>query len=95
MKLYVGNLPFSFTDKDLRELFAPYGEVSEVVIISDKFSGKSKGFGFVTFANDEAGQKAVSELNEKDVQGRAIKVNEARPLEERPPRRNFERRSRY
>ncbi len=95
MKLYVGNLPFSFTDKDLRELFAPYGEVSEVVIISDKFSGKSKGFGFVTFANDEAGQKAVSELKEKDVQGRAIKVNEARPLEERPPRRNFERRSRY
>jgi RNA recognition motif-containing protein len=91
-KLYVGNLSWNVKDSDLRELFAPYGELSEVTVIMDKFSGRSKGFGFVTFADEEAAKKAISELNGKDVQGRAIKVNEAKPMEDRPPRSNFGRR---
>jgi len=94
-KVYVGNLPFSTSDKDLTEMFSPYGEITEAIIIKDKYSGRSKGFGFVTFANDESATKAISELNEKDIQGRALKVNEAKPMEEseRRPRRSFGERS--
>lgn len=93
-KVYVGNLPFSVSDKDLTEMFSSYGEIAEAVVIKDKYSGRSKGFGFVTFANDESADKAISEMNEKDFQGRALKVNEAKPMEEsgrrsRPPRRSF------
>jgi len=92
-KLYVGNLPFSVTEEALKELFAPFGEITEASLITDKFSGRSKGFGFVTFANDADADKAISELNEKkEVEGRALKVSEARPMEERPPRRDFNRR---
>lgn len=94
-KLFVGNLAFSVTDKDLSTMFASYGEISEAVIIKDKFSGRSKGFGFVTFNDKAAADKAVSEMNGKDVQGRALTVNEARPMEpraERPQRREFNRR---
>tara|TARA_Y100000310_G_C20587774_1_gene766356 strand:- start:921 stop:1175 length:255 start_codon:yes stop_codon:yes gene_type:complete len=80
MKVYVGNLPFGLDDNGLKDLFSEFGEVTEAVVIKDKYSGRSKGFGFVTFADDAAGQKAVSELNGKDVQGREIKVNEARPM---------------
>ena len=83
MKVYVGNLPFSVDREKLMELFSSYGEVEEAVVISDKFSGRSKGFGFVTFKEDEAGQKAISEMNEKEVEGRNLKVNEARPMEPR------------
>ena len=81
-KIYVGNLPYSISEEKLKELFSEYGEVSEVVIIKDKYSGRSKGFGFVTFNEEEAAKKAISELNEKDIEGRALKVNEARPREE-------------
>jgi len=81
-KIYVGNLPYSISEEKLKELFAEYGEVSEVVIIKDKYSGRSKGFGFVTFNEEEAAKKAISELNEKEIEGRALKVNEARPREE-------------
>ena len=90
MKLYVGNLPFGVDEDGLRELFSGY-ELEEATIIKDKFSGRSKGFGFVVISNDESAQKAVSELNGKDVQGRELKVSEARPMEERPerPRRSF------
>jgi RNA recognition motif-containing protein len=90
MKLHVGNLPFSVSDEDLKNLFASYN-AEEVTLIKDKFSGRSKGFGFVTISNDEVAQKAISELNGKDVQGRELKVSEARPMEERPerPRRSF------
>ena len=90
MKLYVGNLPFSVEEDALREIFAGY-ELDEVTLIKDKFSGKSKGFGFVTISNDEAAQKAISELNGKDIQGRELKISEARPMEDRPerPRRSF------
>lgn len=87
MKLYVGNLPFSVDNEKLKELFSSYGNIEEAVIISDKFSGRSKGFGFVTFSSEEEGKKAIDSMNEKEVEGRKLKVNEARPMEERPPRR--------
>ncbi|MCX6749786.1 MAG: RNA-binding protein [Candidatus Pacearchaeota archaeon] len=89
MKVYVGNLPFSVDDEKLREIFAKFGDIEEATIIKDKFSGRSKGFGFVTFTDDAAAKKAIEELNDKDVEGRNLKVNEARPMEDRPPRRDF------
>ena len=92
-KLFVGNLVFSVQDSDLKTLFAPYGEIAEAVIIKDKFSGRSKGFGFVTLSDDEAALKAIAELHDKEFQGRKLTVNEARPMEERSPsdrpRRSF------
>ncbi len=89
MKLYVGNLPFSIDSEKLKELFSSYGDIEEATVISDKFSGRSKGFGFVSFTKDEDAKKAIKEMNDKDVEGRKLKVNEARPMEERPPRRDF------
>ena len=92
MKIYVGNLPFGIDEDMLRELFSPHGEIEEVTVITDKISGRSKGFGFVTFKSDENAKKAISEMNEKEVEGRALKVNEAKPMDPdrpRPPRRNF------
>jgi cold-inducible RNA-binding protein len=88
MKLHVGNLPFSVDDGELKNLFSEYNP-EEVIVIKNKFSGRSKGFGFVTIADDEVAKKAISELNGKDVGGRELKVSEARPMEERPPRSNF------
>ena len=87
MKVYVGNLSFTVDDEKLRAIFSKFGDVEEAVIIKDKYSGRSKGFGFVTFSDDAAANKAIKELNDKEVEGRALKVNEARPMEERPPRR--------
>ena len=81
-KIYVGNLPFSMDDSKLKDAFSTYGEVVEAVVISDRFSHRSKGFGFVTFASEESAQKAVSEMNGKEVEGRALKVNEAREREQ-------------
>lgn len=89
MKLYIGNLPFSVDSAKLKELFSSYGEIEEATVISDKFSGRSKGFGFVTFPKDEDAKKAIKEMNDKEVEGRNLKVNEAKPMEERPPRKNF------
>jgi RNA recognition motif-containing protein len=80
-KIYVGNLPFSVDDNGLKELFAPFGEIAEAVVIKDKYSGRSKGFGFVTFASEESTAKAIADMNEKEVDGRSIKVNEAKPME--------------
>ena len=90
MKLHVGNLPFSVDDEEFKNLFADY-DAEEITLIKDKFSGRSKGFGFVTISSDEVAKKAISELNGKDVQGRELKVSEAKPMEERPerPRRSF------
>jgi|TARA_Y100000310_G_scaffold320303_1_gene376623 RNA recognition motif-containing protein len=91
-KLYVGNLPFSVDSEKLKELFSTYGETEEVTIISDKFSGRSKGFGFVTFKEDASADKAVAEMNGKEVEGRELKVSEAKPMDPdrpRPPRRDF------
>ena len=86
MKVYVGNLPFSVTDKDLNEMFVQFGQITEAVLIKDKFSGRSKGFGFVTFADKASGEKAIADMNGKDMQGRALTVNEARPMEPRADR---------
>ena len=87
-KLYVGNLPWGITNDGLKDVFASYGEIVEAVVITDRMSGRSKGFGFVTFANEADAEKAVAEMHEKDVNGRNIVVNVARPREERP---NFRR----
>ena len=85
MKLYVGNLPWSIDDSKLKEAFATY-TVSEATVIKDKYSGRSKGFGFVTIDDDESAKKAISEMNGKEVDGRELKVSEAKPMEERAPR---------
>jgi len=91
MKLYLGNLPYSFDEEKLAEIFAPYGEVEELVIIKDKFSGRSRGYGFATLKDDTMAQKAIEELNGKEFDGRAIVVNESKPREEGEdrPRRSF------
>src|SRR5437870_13290521 len=83
MNIYVSNLSFNVQDEDLREFFAEYGEVSSAKVITDKFTNKSRGFGFVEMPDNEAGQKAITELDGGIVEGRAIKVTEARPREER------------
>jgi|SRR3989344_4519689 len=88
-KVYVGNLPFSITQDDLKTLFEDYGEITEAVVITNKFSGRSKGFGFVTLADDAMAEKAISELNGKDFQGRALTVNEAKPFDPNAPRKEF------
>ena len=85
-KLYVGNVPFSTTSQDLQNLFAQQGTVESVELISDKFTGRSRGFAFVTMATPEEGQKAIQALNGLSIEGRALTVNEARPKEDRPPR---------
>lgn len=87
MNIYVGNLPYSATEDDLRELFQRYGEVSTVNLIMDKFSGQSKGFGFVEMPNNGEADAAIKALNETDLKGRNIKVNQAKPRAERPQRR--------
>ena len=87
-KLYVGGLPYSTTDDQLKEAFAQAGSVASAVIIMDKMSGRSKGFGFVEFSADEDATKAIDMWNGKDFGGRTLTVNEARPLEERPRRDN-------
>ena len=79
MNIYVGNLPYSVTDADLRDTFGRFGEVSQVNLITDKFTGESKGFGFVEMANDEEADNAIQKLNGSDVEGRSIRVNVARP----------------
>jgi cold-inducible RNA-binding protein len=87
-KLFVGGLPFSLTDEELNEAFAKHGTVASAVIIKDRDTGRSKGFGFVEFENDEEGKAAEKALNNSDLGGRSITVNEARPKEDRP-RRDF------
>jgi len=88
-KLYVGGLPYSTTEDALKDAFSQAGNVESATIIVDKMSGRSKGFGFVEMASDEEATKAIEMWNGKDFEGRNITVNEARPLGERPPRRNF------
>lgn len=87
-KLYVGGLPYSTTDEQLREAFSESGEVSSATVIMDKMTGRSKGFGFVEFANDAEADAAINRWNGADFGGRSLTVNEARPLEARPPRQN-------
>ena len=89
MKLYVGNLPFSVDEESMKKLFESY-ETEEITLIVDKFSKRSKGFGFVTIEDEATAKKAIEEMNGKDVEGRELKVSEAKPQEDRPPRRNFD-----
>ena len=83
MNIYVGNLLFDVTEDELKELFAPFGQVTEVRLIMDKFSGKSKGFGFIEMPSKEEAEKAIEALNGKDMKGRAMTVNEAKPKTDR------------
>lgn len=80
--LYVGNIPFSMSDEELGEIFNPFGSVSSSRVIRDKYTGRSRGFGFVEMENDDEADKAVGEMNGKAIEGRMIKVSEARPREE-------------
>ncbi len=88
-KLYVGGIPYTTTENDLKDAFSQAGEVISSVIIIDKMTGRSKGFGFIEMAVDGDADKAIDMWNGKDFQGRTLTVNEARPLEERAPRREF------
>lgn len=88
MNIYVGNLPYSVTEDDLRETFAQYGEVMSVNLITDKFSGQSKGFAFVEMPSNSEADAAIKALNDTDYKGRNIKVNQAKPRGERPQRRS-------
>ncbi len=81
MNIYVGNIPYRLREEDLKEIFEEYGTVVSVKIITDKFSGRSKGFGFIEMPNNEEAQKAIEELNEAEVDGRNLRVNEAKPRE--------------
>ena len=81
MNIYVGNLSWGLKDQDLANLFAPYGEVSSAKIVMDKFTQRSKGFGFVEMPNDEQAQAAIAQLNGSEVEGRNLVVNESRPKE--------------
>ncbi len=90
-KLYVGGLPYTTTQDELQNAFAQAGTVSSATIIMDKMTGRSKGFGFVEFASDEEAEKAIEMWNGKDFGGRSLTVNEARPMEARPPRRDGDR----
>ncbi|MEI6779916.1 MAG: RNA-binding protein [Verrucomicrobiota bacterium] len=85
-KLFVGNLSFNATQEQLQDLFGAHGTVAEVDVIKDKFSGRPRGFAFVSMETKEAADAAVQALNGKEIDGRALTVNEARPREDRPPR---------
>jgi RNA recognition motif-containing protein len=86
MNIYVGNLAYSVTEDDLRAAFAEFGTVTSVNVITDKFSGQSKGFGFVEMADNSEADTAIKALNDTALSGRNIKVNQAKPREERPAR---------
>ena len=86
MNIYVGNVKYEMTGEQLQEMFSVYGEVSSARIISDRETGRSKGFGFVEMPNDSEALAAIEATNEKEIGGRTLKVNEARPREERPRR---------
>jgi RNA recognition motif-containing protein len=86
VKIYVGNLPFGTTDNELKDLFSQFGEVESARIVTDRETGRSRGFAFVEMSARESGDQAIERLNGREVGGRSIVVNEARPREERPPR---------
>src|SRR3990167_1401976 len=84
MRLYVGNLPYTVNQAKLEEIFSPFGTIVSASVITDKFSGRSKGFGFVEFDNDDAAKEAIAKLDGTDMEGRPLRVNEAKPREEPP-----------
>ncbi|MDE1171660.1 MAG: RNA-binding protein [Verrucomicrobium sp.] len=83
-KLYVGNLPFSSTEQDVRELFSQHGNVTEATLIIDRMTGRSRGFAFVSYDSEDAAQRAIQNLDGQDIDGRKLTVNIARPKEDRP-----------
>jgi len=87
MNIYVGNLSYSVSENDLREAFSEFGKVESVNIITDKFSGQSKGFGFVEMPDDSEADQAIKAMNGRNLKGRDIKVNQAKPREDRPKRK--------
>ena len=89
MNIYVSNLSFNVQDEDLKDFFADYGEVSSAKVITDKFTGKSRGFGFVEMPDTASAQKAIAELDNATVENRTIRVMEAKPKEEKPRNNNF------
>lgn len=91
LKLYVGGLPYSTSEEELKDAFAQAGNVTSATIIIDRATGRSKGFGFVEMSNEAEAQAAIALWNGKEFNGRNLTVNEARPLEDRPPRRDFNR----
>lgn len=93
-KLYVGNLPYSYNDDSLRALFESFGGVLSASIIMDRQSGRSKGFGFVEIEDDASAQQAITDMNGKDIEGRALVVSVARPMSDQPRRGGFDRGSR-
>jgi len=86
MNIYVGNLPYTITEDELKDVFSEFGEVSTVNVITDKFSGQSKGFGFVEMENNSEADEAIKALNESNLKGRNIRVNQAKPRGERTER---------
>jgi len=86
VKIYVGNIPYSSSEDSLRSLFEQYGEVTSVTIVTDRYTGRSRGFGFVEMPNDEQAREAINSLNGHEFEGRELRVNESRP---RPRRRRF------
>ncbi len=86
MRIYIGGLPYQTDEAQLTQIFAAYGEVASAKVITDRDTGRSKGFGFVEMNDDEAAKKAIAGLNETELEGRAITVNEARPMEQRDNR---------
>ena len=86
MNIYVGNLTYEVTDEDLEAAFSEFGEITSASVISDRFSGRSRGFGFVEMPKEEEAQAAIAAMNGKDLKGRALTVNEAKPREDRGPR---------
>lgn len=82
-RIYVGNLPWSVTKKKLEELFSSFGEIEDALVIANKFTGRSRGFGFVTFKKDESAAEAIGKMDRRDVEGRNLVVKEARPMEEK------------
>lgn len=89
IRLYVGNLPYDITEEKIREIFSPFGQVNTATIIINKFNNRSKGFGFVEFAEDASAREAIEKLNDSPVGDRRIVVNEAKPREERPSNGGF------
>ena len=88
MNIYIGNLAYTVSEDDLRDAFSEFGEVASASIINDKFSGRSNGFGFVEMPKDSEAREAIESMNGKDLNGRTVTVNEAKPREERAPRRD-------
>ncbi len=86
MNIYVGNLPYRMSDDELRDLFSPFGTVDSAKVIMDRATDRSKGFGFVEMPNNDEAKTAIENVNGKDIGGRPLRVNEARPREERPRR---------